>query len=487
MTLALHGIWHDYGQGAVLRGVDFTVRPGQVHALLGMNGAGKSTLVHIATGQFLPTRGTATVDGEPVRFARPSDASRHGVTLLAQEVDRSLVGNMTVHENLTAGLLHDRRARLFSARRNRAEARAILERYAVDLDPGRLVSSLSLYERQVLCLVRAAVSDTRYLMLDEPTSSFDAAETERFYRIVRELVADGIGIVFISHRLDEVFELADEITVLRFGDPILAGPTSDYTLQQVAEAIAGEVIDERRHSHGEQAEQRPVVLEAAGLTFGLRRTTLDLTLHAGEIVAVFGLLGTGKTSLAERLFGLRGRAKVRVDGREVRLSSPSAAAAAGIGLVPEERRSQGLWLDENVGTHFALGFGGLVRKRREKAHAVDTIDKYAVSPPRPQAVVRRLSGGNQQKVAIGKWDSRPLRVLIFDEPMKGVDVGAQEAIFQAIERAAADGVGIVYLTSEPDEALRIADRVITLAGGRVVSDLPAATLQPADLMLEGAR
>lgn len=482
-ALTLTGVSHDYGGGPVLHSVDLVVAAGEVHALLGMNGAGKSTLVHIATGHVVPTAGAVAVDGVPVRFTSPSDAIRAGVALLAQEVDRGLAATQTVHENLTAGLLRAERGWRFSPRRNRARARALLAHYGVDLDVDRRVAALSLYEKQVLSLVRAAASNARYLVLDEPTSSFDAAETQRFYGIVHRLRADGIAIVFISHRLHEVFELADRITVLRDGRVVLATAAGDVTAEQVVDAITGGTLEAAHRRRG-GGEGRPEAFRAESLDLGRGRPPLALAVGAGEVVVVFGPLGSGKTSLARTVFGLGRPYHALVGGRPVRVGDPVAARRAGIAVVPEERRAQGLWLDRDVRTHFALGFRGLVRPRRELEHARAVAAHYEVVPPDPGRLVRQLSGGNQQKVAIGKWSGAGVGLLVLDEPMKGIDVAAKESIFRRVDEAAATGVGVLYLTQEPEDALRIADRIVVLGRAGVVLDRPATELTALDLMLE---
>jgi simple sugar transport system ATP-binding protein len=504
MTLLLAGITHDYGDGPVLHDVTFAVEPGRVHALLGVNGAGKSTLVHVATGVVAPTGGHVELDGSAVRFAGPGDATRAGVTLLSQEVDRALVGSLTVHENLTVGLLRSRGTRLFHPRANRREARALLAAAGVEIDVDRPVRTLGLFEKQVLSLVRAVAADARYVVLDEPTSSFDTRETERFYGVVASLRAAGIGIVFISHRMAEVFALADEITVLRDGRTVLTGAAADVAPAEVVRAMTGAVEHATRRSERPAgpatdaslatdpadprlSEPRPAdpapVIAATGLDLGRGRRPLDLTVAAGEVVVVFGPLGTGKSTLARTLFGLARPYRAQVDGRTVRVARPEHAARLGIGLVPEERRRDGRWLDESVRTHLALSRRGLVRRRAEDARARTLVAAYDVQPPTPAQLVRRLSGGNQQKVAVAKWDGAASRLLVLDEPMKGVDVAAKEALFRAVERAADAGAGVVYLTAEPEDALRIADRVVVLDRTGVVLDRPAAGLEPVDLML----
>lgn len=481
-TLTLRGVTHDYGDGAVLQDVELSVTGGRVHALLGMNGAGKSTLVHIAAGFFEPSRGEISINGEPVRFADPADALRRGVALLAQEVDRALVPDATVHENLSAPSMVHEGQRFFSARANRRRARQMLERYGVDIDVNRRIDQLSLYEKQVLLLVRAASGNARFLFLDEPTSAFDAAETERFYGIVDSLTADGIGIVFISHRLGEVFRIADEISVLRGGRVALHAAISETSPERVVQAITGDLAETHRKQRPQRVEHS--VLKVRGLELGRGRAPFDLTLGAGEIIAVYGPLGSGKTALARTLFGLRRSYEGEIAGVSRRIRTAVDARRAGLALVPEERRTQGIWLDEHVRTHFALGFRGILRTKREREHAREVIDRYDVQPPRDTQLLRRMSGGNQQKVAIAKWTSFAGReVLILDEPMKGVDVAAKEAIFRSIEELAEAGVGVLYLTQEPDDALRIADRVLVLGRDGLVLDEPASRLTPIDLML----
>ncbi len=509
MTLTLRDLTHDYGTGPVLHNVTFTVQPGQVHALLGVNGAGKSTLIHIATGMFAPTAGQIVIDDEPVAFAHPGQARHHGVVLLAQEVDRSLVPQLAVHENLTVAQRHGIGRRWwFSPRSDQRAARALLDRYGVKLDVTRQVSTLSLFEKQVLCLIRAVASNAKYLLLDEPTSSFDAEQVTRFYEIVRALIADGLGVVFISHRLNEVFELADEITVLRDGRKVLESAADQVTPAEVVEAMTGgdvaAVRRSERVSRGGDSLIEPVEIinvvstsstsvgegatafAARGFTIGRNHTSIDLELKSGEVLVVFGPLGSGKTSLARQLFALRGSYVAAVDGHEVTVKTPTDATRLGIALVPEERRRHGVWLDETVGTHLALGLNGWIRKRREARRSDELMADFDVQPRESGRIVRRLSGGNQQKVAFAKWGDDIHRVMVLDEPMTGVDVGAKESLFTRIEQAADAGTAVLYLTAEPDDALRIADRVLVLGDGEPRT-VPARGLTPLDLMFSNEK
>lgn len=481
-SLAFTAITHDYGDGPVLRDVNLSLAASTVHALLGMNGAGKSTLVHIATGHLAPTRGEIRLDGEPVRLASPKDAIARGIALLSQEVDRGLVGSATVHENLTVGRVLANGTAVFSRRRNRAWAAEMLGRFDVTLPLDARVDELSLFQKQVLSLVRAASADARFLFLDEPTSSFDTAETEHFYGIVRQLTARGIGIVFISHRMAEVFELADELTVLRGGAVVLAGAAADISPEAAIEAMTGGALPHTTRRRTETASATPV-LACRGIELGRGRGAVPLTVGAGEVVSIFGPLGSGKTTIARTLFGLGAATDIVIDGRPLHLGKPQQARAAGVAIVPEERRKQGLWLGRDIRTHFSIGSRGLIHQRRELSQARATAVEYAVDPPDPRRLVATLSGGNQQKVAIGKWaGGTATRLLILDEPMKGIDVAAKESIFAYIDRAAAAGCGVLYLTQEPDDALRVADRIVVIGRSGLVFDRPAADVTAVDLM-----
>ncbi|USB33713.1 sugar ABC transporter ATP-binding protein [Paenibacillus sp. YPG26] len=466
MTLKLHGISHDFGGGPVLQEADLAVHPGEVHALLGMNGAGKSTLMHIAAGLYSPLEGTVEINGERVVLEGPSDAVSKGVVFLTQEVDRGLVPQLSVHENLTVSLLRSERAFLFRKRLNRQRAAELLKEYGLVIDVDQPVSRLSLYEKQMLSIVRAVSNQAKYLLLDEPTAAFDRKEAERFYQVVRQLQEQGIGIVLISHKLHEVFSLADVITVLRGGKTVLQLPSRETTPEEVVEAMTGgeSIIDRRARPSGEAA---PIKFEVRELRLDEGHPGINLQIREGEILTVFGLLGSGKTELAEKLFGVRGSYKAGLMGEERRIGSTSEAVSNGIAFVPEERGRHGIWKREDIRTHLALSFRGLISKSRELRYSRDLIASFTIRPSSPSHLAGQLSGGNQQKVAIAKWFAAKRDLVIFDEPMKGIDVAAREAIFQMIESLANQGTSILYFTAEPDEALRISDRILILADRQI--------------------
>ncbi|WP_237690861.1 sugar ABC transporter ATP-binding protein [Paenibacillus caui] len=480
--LELGGIGQDFGAGPVLHNVSFTVRKGEVHALLGMNGAGKSTLLHIAAGVFSPKEGNVVIDGKPVVFKSPADAAAHGVVFLTQEVDRGLVPQLSVHENLTVALLKKEKAVLFPKKANRLRARQLLAEYGLELDVDKPVRLLSLYEKQMLSLIRAVTNEAKYLLLDEPTASFDPREAERFYATVRKLREQGIGIVFVSHKLHEVMALSDRITVLRGGSAVLEEEASKVTLENIVEKMTnGESAVIRKERKDKAFDE--VQFAVNGLRLHRDAKPVSLRIGKGEIVTVFGLLGSGKTSLAETLFGLRRPYQAQVKGTTRRIGSSLQAVKAGLAFIPEERGRQGIWKKEDIRTHLALSFQGWISKRKETDYSRNLISSFAIRPESPEYKVGRLSGGNQQKVAIAKWFAQGRELALFDEPMKGIDVAAKETIFQMIESLAEQGTSVLYLTAEPDEALRISDRIVILSGGEIVEEREAHELTLEELLL----
>ncbi|NGQ93582.1 sugar ABC transporter ATP-binding protein [Brevibacillus sp. SYP-B805] len=469
--LALRNIHHSFGDNTVLQDVTLQVRSGEVHALLGMNGAGKSTLLQIAAGVLAPQKGTVEIDGREANLKSPADALLKGIVFLTQEVDRGLVPHLSVHENLTAVLLKNERRILFHKSTNRERARALLAQYGLDIDVNRSVSSLSLYEKQMLSIIRAVAGNARYLLLDEPTASFDRKETERFHRIVAKLKEQGIGIVFISHRLHEVFALSDRISVLRGGKLALQKNTGETTLEETVHAMTGSDAGKARR---ETTRLGPTQFKVDDLRLWKEGPPLSLELKAGEIVVVFGLLGSGKTTLAETLFGVHRAYQPIIKGTERLINGTRSAVRNGIVLIPEERGKQGIWKRHDIRTHLALSFKGWISKRKETAYSREAIEWFTIRPASPSYKVGALSGGNQQKVAIAKWFAADPDVVIFDEPMKGIDVLAKETIFQMIESLAEQKKSILYLTAEPDDALRIADRIVILSRGRIIHQLQAS-------------
>ncbi|XID94748.1 sugar ABC transporter ATP-binding protein [Paenibacillaceae bacterium WGS1546] len=471
VTLSLADVSHDFGSGNVLNGVSFDVRPGEAHALLGMNGAGKSTLLHLAAGVYRLRQGSISIAGAPVVFRSPADAAARGIAFLTQEVDRGLVPGLTVHENLSLPLSGGKRKLLFRKRDSRELARRLLARYETEIDPDLAAGRLSIFEKQMLSIIRAAEGQARYLILDEPTASFDRKEAARFERLIRFLKQQSIGIVIVSHRMHEVFRLSDRISVLRDGKIVLRKSAAETTLSEAVEAMTG----------GERSIRRKPARRLNGVDrFAVRGLTavpgghpVSFGLKRGEIAVFFGLLGSGKTRLAKALFGLLGGYRAELDGKEERIRGSRDAVRLGLAFVPEERRTQGIWTKFDIRAHLSLANRGWISRKRELASAIQAMDAFRIRPAEPGYLVGALSGGNQQKVAIAKWFGGTPRLAILDEPMKGIDVSAKETIFNTIEELAEQGTSVLLLTAEPDDALRVADRIYVMRRGRIVETLNA--------------
>ncbi|MFJ7216392.1 sugar ABC transporter ATP-binding protein [Amycolatopsis sp. NPDC098790] len=493
--VALTGISKAYGGALACDGVDFTVRRGEVHALLGENGAGKSTLVRILSGDITGYRGTIEVDGEPVAFGGPGDARRRGIALIPQELD--LVPGLSVAANIFLGREPHTKLGAIARQRMHRETRELLARTGITLDPKRAVGELRTGEQQLVAIAKALALDARVLVMDEPTSALTGAEVERMVKVIDELREAGAGIVYISHRLEEIGRLADRATVLRNGRVAAEFTARDLTVERVTEAMIGRPVQALfRVKHGETGDEllrlddfslrprrhRPGRREPAGIT---------LTVRAGEIVGLGGLLGSGRTELLETLFGAgtpgRWLGHVSLGGREIRPRSPRHAVRLGLALVPEDRRIAGLALPHSVRANTALSVvdglakAGFLTRRRENDTVAKVLGdlkvKGALADP-----VGTLSGGNQQKVVLGRALLTEPRLLLLDEPTRGVDVGAKAEIYQLLAAAAARGIGVLLASSEPAELVGLCDRVLVLHDGRGASELDTHDAGEAELL-----
>ncbi|GAB2694062.1 sugar ABC transporter ATP-binding protein [Paenibacillus thermoaerophilus] len=479
-VLQMKGIVKTFSGVQALKGVDFSVRGGEIHALLGANGAGKSTLMKILSGAYSSDGGTITIGGREVTFRSPTDAMAAGIHCVYQEVDTAIVPSLSVAENVWL----DRFAfggALVNWRSLEAEAKPLLSRVGLDVDPSMKAGQLSISQKQLLLIARGLSRRVSLLVLDEPTAPLSDTETKRLFGIVRSLAREGVASVFISHRLPEVFELCDRLTVLRDGSVVGTWATADSSPGEVVRHMLGRSLeDESRQARRRTGE---VALEVRGLRAGTKVKGVDLEVRRGEVLGVAGLVGAGKTELSRLLFGADkpDGGTIVWEGSELRLDSPRQAVKAGIALVPEERRAQGVLVEESVETNLTLpslkrlggAFGWLNRgKSRELANGI--IAKLGIVPNDPGRKVKWLSGGNQQKVAIGKWLPLESELYLFDEPTKGVDVGAKAEIFRAVREMADQGKCVVYFSCEIDEILRVADRVAVMSYGRIVRVLDGA-------------
>ncbi|WP_406023104.1 sugar ABC transporter ATP-binding protein [Nocardioides sp. NBC_00850] len=496
VLLEMTGIVKRFPGVLALGGVDLDVRAGEVHCLLGQNGAGKSTLIKVLSAAYQPDEGEILWEGEPVRLTTPVAAMKRGISTIYQELD--LVPGLTVTENIFLG--HELATAGFSRRSEATQrVRTLLARLGhSEVDPNKLVGDLSPAGQQIVSMARALSHDTRLLILDEPSAVLDQEEVDNLFRVMRGLTAEGVAIIYISHRLEEIRQIGDRITVLKDGRTVATGlsvaetPTRELITLMTGRQI--EYVFPQRPAIAPGRDGTPV-LEATGLS-GDRFRDIDLRVHAGEIVGLAGLVGSGRSEILETVYGARrsSAGTVTVNGRRLRRGSVRAAVAAGIGLAPEERKSQALLLDQAVYRNVTVSSlsrfskGSFLDSGAERRAAEELSRSLDVRPTGVDRPVRNLSGGNQQKVVLARWLLRDCKVLLLDEPTRGVDVGARTEIYNLVRRLADEGVAVVVVSSEVEEVLGLADRVLVISEGAVVHEGPATEIDESkvlDLVMEG--
>ncbi|WP_205528713.1 sugar ABC transporter ATP-binding protein [Desertimonas flava] len=489
--LAMHGIVKRFPGVVALSGVDLDVRAGEVHCLLGQNGAGKSTLIKILSGAYQPDEGTVIWNGEQVTISGPTAALQLGVATIYQELD--LVDGLSVAENIFLG--HERSTGGLVRRGDTArEARALLRRLGHgDISPGRLLGSLSAAAKQIVSMARALSYHSRLIVMDEPSAVLDQGEVDKLFRVIDDLTAEGVAIVYITHRLEEIRRIGDRVTVLKDGATVATGLSAkDTPTPELIRLMTGRSIEYVFPARREPVTGAAPVLEVHGLASGRSFSDVSFTVHAGEVIGLAGLVGAGRSEIVETIYGARRRSAgtVLVDGVRLRPNSVPAAVRAGVGLAPEERKAQGLLLDEAVYRNITMSSlrrfatGGFVNSRRERNESLGLTQSLDVRPAGVDRAARMLSGGNQQKIVLARWLLHGCRVLLLDEPTRGVDVGARSELYELIRALADSGVAVVVVSSEIEEVLGIADRVLVISDGRVVHSGPADELtEPAVLDL----
>ncbi|WP_027712285.1 sugar ABC transporter ATP-binding protein [Dickeya chrysanthemi] len=472
-----------------LRQVNFTLEGGSIHALTGANGAGKSTLMAILSGSYDHYSGDILLDGEKVSIHSPRDAKRYGIHLVQQEVDAALVPTLSVAENIMLDQLAES-GHVFNWAALYQQAQALLTQLGVSINVRRRLDQCTLAEKQQILLARALSHRCRFLILDEPTAPLDQEESARLFAVVRRLQQDGIGIVFISHRIHELKAICDTLTVLRDGQFVSSGPMAGLSGGEIVERMLGHRLDDiyppRRPRH-----DGDILLQVDGLHDDTLLHNISLRLRQGEILGIAGLAGAGKTELCKALFGAaRSRvASGRYQGRAWRPTSPADAVQQGIALVPEERRKEGIFIDESITMNLSISASdsfsryGIFGHGQALAWAHNLIQRLTIRTSGPQQRLRRLSGGNQQKVAIGKWLRSDVQVLILDEPTKGVDIKAKQDLFTLIDSLARQGKGVIYASGEFSELVGLCDRICVLWDGRIVAELDGADADEETLLL----
>lgn len=478
-----------FGGFTALNGVDFSLEGHSVHALTGANGAGKSTLMAVLSGAYDHYSGDILLDGQPVSIRSPRDAKQLGIHLVQQEVDVALVPTLSVAENIMLDRLAEG-GQVYHWGEVRKQARALLAQLDVSLDVRRRIDQCTLAEKQQILLARALSHHCRFLILDEPTAPLDQNESERLFAVVRRLKSNGIGVVFISHRIHELRAICDQLTVLRDGRLIETCPMAQLDGKQIVEKMLGHQLDDiyppRRPPFSNE-----ILLKVDGLHDDALLQDISLTLRKGEILGLAGLAGAGKTELCKALFGASNSRveKGELHGKPWKPSSPHAAVENRMALIPEERRKEGIFIDESVAMNLSVTADNsfsrwsLFGHRQAWQWAEEVINKLGVRTTGPQQTLRRLSGGNQQKVAIGKWLRNDADVLIFDEPTKGVDIKAKTDLFELIDGLARQGKGVIYASGEFAELVGLCDRICVLWDGRIVAEMDASDVDEETLLL----
>ncbi|MDX3070919.1 sugar ABC transporter ATP-binding protein [Streptomyces sp. NPDC088354] len=495
--LTMSGITKSFPGVRALDGVDLDVQAGEVHCLLGQNGAGKSTLIKVLAGAHQPDDGEIIWRGEPVSLRSPIAAMRLGIATIYQELD--LVEGLSVAENVFLGHEPTTAGFVVRGRQARREAEVLLRRLGhPEIDPARQVGDLSAAQQQIVSMARALSHDVRLIVMDEPSAALDPEETDNLLRIVAQLTAEGVAVVYISHRLEEIRRIGDRVTVLKDGRAVAGGlPAKSMPTRDIVALMTGRDVEYVFPERPAGPREGAPVLRVEGLARDGEFAPVDLDIRPGEIVGLAGLVGSGRSEILETVYGARRptAGRVTVDGRPLKPGSVRSAVRAGLGMAPEERKAQALLMLESVTRNVSVSSlsrfsrGGWLDRREERLAAQKATRSLSLRPDNPDARIRTLSGGNQQKAVLARWLLRGCRVLLLDEPTRGVDVGARAELYAVIRRLADEGLAVLLVSSEVPEVLGLADRVLVLREGRVVHTAPAQELDEhrvLDLVMEGS-
>ncbi|MCA0923620.1 sugar ABC transporter ATP-binding protein [Bacillus sp. RM3] len=475
MNIEMHNIHKAFGKNTVLAGVSFDLVTGEVHALMGENGAGKSTLMNLLTGLYSLDQGTIQIDGKEIAFKNPKEAEQNGIAFIHQELN--IWPDMTVLENLFIGKEIYTKLGLLDTKKMKTLAQAQLDRLSVNLSLDQEAGSCSVGQKQMIEIAKALMTDAKVIIMDEPTAALTDREIEKLFQVIESLKKEGVSIVYISHRMEEIFAICDRITIMRDGKTVDTKAIPDTNFHEVVKKMVGrELTDrypERTPSTGD------IVLEVKQATRKGRFQDVSFSVKAGEIVGVAGLMGAGRTEMMRSLFGLDplDQGEIWVHGKKAVIKKPSDAVKLGIGFITEDRKDEGLMLDasirENIGLPNLDSFSpkGLIDKKNEQDFVDLLIKRLTIKTASSEISARSLSGGNQQKVVIAKWIGIQPKVLILDEPTRGVDVGAKREIYQLMNELTDRGVAILMVSSELPEVLGMSDRVLVIHEGTISGEL----------------
>ena len=456
--------------------VNFEVKRGEVHALMGENGAGKSTLMKVLTGIYTKDSGTITYEGKETEFHSTREAQDAGVVIVHQELN--MLGHLTVAQNIFIGREFMKGAKIDDKKMNE-EAKKLFDRLNIDIDPKETMSNLTVGKQQMCEIAKAISHDAKVIIFDEPSAALTETEIEELFKIIRDLREKNLGIVYISHRMDEIKVITDRVTVMRDGGYVGTLITKDCTKDDIINMMVGRVIYEDPKQHSTVPEGAPVVLKVENLNAGKMVQDVSFELHKGEILGFAGLMGAGRTETARAIFGADpvDSGDIYINGKKVEIKSPQDAVKHGIGYLSEDRKRYGIVVQKSVAENTTMADLGnymrglFINKGKEKKVAMEYVESLATKTPSVDQLVVNLSGGNQQKVVIAKWLARNCDILIFDEPTRGIDVGAKNEIYKLMNKLASEGKSIIMISSEMTEILRMSDRIVVMCEGRKTGEL----------------
>jgi len=492
VILTMKGISKTFPGVRALDNVDFDVRQGEVHALMGENGAGKSTLMKVLTGIYTKDGGTITFEGKEVEFHNPREAQQAGIVIVHQELN--MMGHLTVAQNIFIGREPKRGPFIHDSAMN-AEAKKLFAQLNIDIDPKETMSNLTVAKQQMCEIAKAISHDAKVIIFDEPTAALTDTEIEQLFVIIRSLRARGYGIVYISHRMDEIKKITDRVSVMRDGQYIGTLITEECTKEDIISMMVGRVIYEKPKTASHCPPDAPVVLKVEHLNAGRMVQDISFELHRGEILGFAGLVGAGRTETARALFGADPKTggEIWINGNKVAINSPKDAVEAGLSYLSEDRKRFGVILKKNIIENSTLATlkeytrGIFINKPREAAVTEKYVKLLKTKTPGTDQLVMNLSGGNQQKVVIAKWLVNDSQIMIFDEPTRGIDVGAKQEIYELMNHLAESGKAIIMISSELPEILRMSDRIIVMCEGRKTGEFDIAEATQEKIMAAATR
>jgi len=486
MNIEMKGIDKSFGTNQVLKDAGFYLKDGEVHALMGENGAGKSTLMKILTGVYTRDAGTVYVDGKEVLYKNPQEAEKAGIVFIYQELN--VLFDLTVEENLFMGKEITKRFGICDKKAMREKTQEVMDRMGVNIPVTALMSDLSVGQQQMVEICKALMVDAKVLIMDEPTAALTQSETKVLFEVIKSLREKGVSIVYISHRMEEIFELCDRITVLRDGTYVDTRYIKDINMDDIVQMMIGRTIGERFPKRDVKIGEE--VLRVEGLTHEKLFRNVNFSVRAGEVLGFSGLMGAGRTEIMQAIFGNIPvkEGKIFIEGKEVVIKNPRQAIKAGIGFITEDRKTEGLLLEKSIAENIEIANlnkiskNSILQKNKQKEIVKKGIEEFRIRCFGPDHECHNLSGGNQQKVVLAKWIYTDPKILILDEPTRGVDIGAKKEIYSVINDLAAKGVAVILVSSELPEVLGMSDRIAVVHEGRITGTLSAEEADQAKVM-----